>query len=81
MAVYTEKCEAELEIVDIMSCDSVEPALCTLAVQRGVAAEVKGCDNGLVTGHAYPLPHWIILALQNKVSKAVVQYCAISQKF
>ena len=68
MDIYSEQCEAELEIVDVLQCsDTVDPALCKLGVAKGVSGELKGCDDGSVVGHAYTLPHWAMIAVENKV--------------
>ena len=69
MDMYSELCEAELEIVDVLPCsDTVDPALCKLGVAKGVSGELKGCDDGSVVGHACTLPHWAMIVVENKVS-------------
>ena len=68
MDIYSEQCEAELEIVDVLQCsDTVDPALSKLGVAKGVSGELKGCDDSSVMGHAYTLPHWAMIVVENKV--------------
>ena len=68
MDIHSEMCEAELEIVDVLPCsDMVDPALCKLGVAKGVSVDPKGCVNGSVVGHAYTLPHWAMVVVENKV--------------
>jgi hypothetical protein len=67
LEIFSKECESELEIIDVLPCQEVvHPALCHLAMSEGVSGKVGGSNDAL-TCHAYILPHWISVVVQNKI--------------
>ena len=67
MDVYTEDCEGEIEIVDLLPFNSiVDPALCRLVVDRGVCEAVKDGQGELNT-YTFITPHISTIVVESKV--------------
>ena len=73
--MFTDSCEGEIEIIDILSSDpEVSAALCRVAVERGVCESVGGevgkggmeGGGGLLT-YTYTTPHLATIVVENKV--------------
>ena len=75
LEVFTDSCEGEIEIIDILNSDpEVSAALCRVAVERGVCESVGGevgkggmeGGGGLLT-YTYITPHLATIVVENKV--------------
>ena len=67
LEVFTEECEGEIEIVDLLPCDLlVDPVLTRLVVEMGVASDVVN-SRGEIFMHTYATPHITTVVLENKV--------------
>ena len=67
LEVFTEDCEGEIEIVDLLPFSPiVDPALCQLVMERGVCEESRDSREELYT-HTLSTPHMTTIAVENKV--------------
>ena len=68
LEVFTEDCEGEIEIVDLLPFNPiVDPALCRLVVERGVCGEVRD-GNGELFMYTFTTPHLTTIVVENKVN-------------
>ena len=75
LEVFTEDCEGEIEIVDLLSFNPVvDPALCRLVMERGVCGEVRDGGGDLLT-YTFTTPHLTTIAVENKVT--IIQWLCI----
>ena len=71
LEVFTEDCEGEIEIVDLLPfAPIVDPALCQLVMERGVCEELRDGRGELYT-HTFSTPYMTTIAVENKVSSLV----------
>lgn len=67
LEVFTEDCEGEIEIVDLLPFNPiVNPALCRLVMERGVCGEVRDGSGDLFI-YTFTTPHLTTIATENKV--------------
>ena len=67
LEVFTEDCEGEIEIVDLLPFNPVvDPALCHLVMERGVCGEVRD-GGGHLLMYTFTTPHLTTIAMENKV--------------
>ena len=68
LEVFTEDCEGEIEIVDLLPFNPVvNPALCQLVMERGVSEEVRDGGGDLLM-YTFTTPHLTTIAVENKVT-------------
>ena len=80
LKVFTDSCEAEIEIIDIVPFDpEVTIALCHMVVERGVSEAVWNGDGQLIT-HTYTTPHLSSIVVENKVCSYIYIYRISSKK-
>ena len=73
LEVFTEDCEGEIEIVDLLPFNPiVDPALCHLVMERGVCGEVRDGGGNLFM-YTFTTLHLTTIALENKVN--IVRMC------
>ena len=69
--MFTEDCEGEIEIVDLLPfAPIVDPALSRLVVERGVCEPVRD-GRGTLHTYTFSTPHMATIVLENKVSASV----------
>ena len=67
LEVFTEDCEGEIEIVDLLPFNPVvDPALCRLVMERGVSVDVRDGGEDLLA-YTFTTPQLTTIALENKV--------------
>ena len=72
LEVFTEDCEGEIEIVDLLPFNPiVDPALCRLVVERGVCGDVMD-GNGELFKHSFITPHLTTIVMENKVHVYII---------
>ena len=72
LKVFTDSCEGEIEIVDILPFDpEVTSALCHIVVERGVSEAVRDGNGDLFT-HIFTTPHLTTIVAENKVCQCLV---------
>ena len=68
LEVFTEDCEGEIEIVDLLSFNPIiDPALCRFVMERGVCGEVRDGSGDLLM-YTFTTPHLTTIAVENKVN-------------
>lgn len=67
--MFTEECEGEIEIVDLLPFGPVtNPALSQIVTERGVVGDIEGRDEGEeLTTYTFNTPHLTTIVVENKV--------------
>ena len=67
LQVFTEDCEGEIEIVDVLPFGPVvDAALCQLVMEKGVCEGVRDGQGELHT-YTFSTPHMTTIAVENQV--------------
>ena len=75
--MFTEDCEGEIEIVDLLPFNPVvDSALCRLVMERGVSVDVRD-GGGDLSVYTFTTPHLTTIVLENKVCVQNVVLCSL----
>ena len=70
LEVFTEDCEGEIEIVDLLTFEPIiAPVLSQVVMERGVCEDVRDGREGLQT-YTYTTQHMSTIVVENKVVSA-----------
>lgn len=66
--MFTEDCEGEIEITDLLPFSpTVDQALSQIVVDRGVVGPVEGAEQEEIVTHTFTTPHLTTIVVENKV--------------